>query len=169
MTRLRTSLRLVALVCVGALLSGCYSYVPVERPSPGTTVRIRVPLRSGVEGSSASQGTLDLEGRVLAAGDSIVMETTTRRELGTFRVLTALDTVRVARAGLLGLEERVFSRPKTLGLTALVTAGAAGLVLGALDAAGGQKGDGRPGDPGTQGSLTVPGVVLRSFLAAVLR
>jgi len=161
-------LRPLALLSLGAFLTGCYSYVPVERPSPGSTARVLVPLRAGVEGSTVNDRTIAFEGHVLSSGDSIVMETSNRRELGTFRVLTSVDTVRVAHSGILGVEERVFSKPKTVILTAVVTAGAAGMVMAALKAAGGQRGEGRPGDGSVPTAIRVPPLVLKDALAALL-
>jgi hypothetical protein len=168
MTRLRSVLRPVAVLCLGAFLAGCYSYVPVERPSPGTTARVVVPLRAGVEGSTVNDRTIAIEGHVLSSGDTLVMETTTRRELGTFQVLTGVDTVKMARSGVFAVEERVFSKPKTVGLTALVTAGAAGMVMAAFKAAGGQRGGGRPGDGSVPTAIRVPPILLRDALAALL-
>lgn len=169
MMRLRPTLRPLALASLGAFLAGCYNFVPVERPSPGTTVRIEVPLRSAVSDPNRAPETLEVEGTLLSAGDSIVMVTETRRELGTFRVLMETDTLRVARSGILGVEEQVFSRRKTFGLTALVLAGATGVVLAALEAAVGERGSGRPGDPTTQGGIRVSPLVLRDLLGALIR
>ena len=44
----RTITRILAVVGA-AFMSGCYSYVPVERPSPGSIVRIQVPVRTAVD------------------------------------------------------------------------------------------------------------------------
>lgn len=169
MMSLRRTLRPLALASLGAFLAGCYNYVPVERPSPGTTVRIEVPLRSAVSDPNAAPETLEVEGTLLSAGDSLVLVTETRREMGTFRVLTQTDTFRVARSGILGVREQVFSKPKTFGLTALVLAGATGIALAALESAVGQSGSGRPGDPTTQGGIRVSPFVLQDLLGALIR
>lgn len=135
--------------------SACYSYHPIQDPSPGATVRIRVPLTSAVTNRHNDPETLDLEGVVLEApADSLIMVTENRRELGTFKVLTSKDTIRVARSGLAGMDERVYSSAKTYGFSALLAAGVAGVVLAVLEAGGGQGGSG-PGSPGTQSSIRV--------------
>jgi len=150
-------------------LAGCHSYVPVQDPSPGMSVRAHVPLRAAVEGGNRAPESMTIDGKVLAAADTLVLETASRRELATGRILSAVDTVRIARTGLVGLDQQVFSKPKTLGLTALVVVGATGLVLAAIEAAGGQEGDDGPGDPGTQGAVRVPLRVLTSLFGLIGR
>ena len=151
-----------ALAALGAaLLSGCYSYVPVERPSPGTTVRVHVPVTSAAVGNrSRAPETVSLEGLVLSSADSLILETKSRREVGAFREMLEVDTLRVATAGLVGVEERRFSKPKTYAFTAVVTAGTAGLVVAALKAAGVFGGDGPPGNGSVvQGALPLGPVI----------
>ena len=168
MIALRPFVRPLALWLLVVFAAGCYSYVPVERPSPGTVVRIQVPLSSAVSDPNRPPETFDLEGTVLSSSDSLVLATETRRELGTFRVLTESDTLRVARSGLVSVEQQVFSKPKTIGLSLLIAAGVAGVLLAALEAAGGQQGEG-PGGGGPQTAIRVPPFVLGSLLGAVFR
>jgi hypothetical protein len=148
------------------LASGCYSYAPVERPSPGTTVRIHVPVTRTALGTrmSASE-TLSFEGLVLSATDSLILETKSRREIGSFQEVFELDTLRIATGALAGLEERRFSKPKTYAFTALVTAGAAGLVVAAVNAAGGFGGE--DGDPGN--GTVVQGIRLDPVVSSLFR
>lgn len=163
-------LRGVTTILALVVSAGCYSYAPIERPAPGTTVRIQVPLRSAVQNPNQAPESISLEGVVLATpGDSLVLTTQTRRELGQFRILTETDTLRVARSGLLAVEEQIYSRPKTYALTALVTGGAVGLLVLALDAAGGQAGDGGGGGPPTNTALRIPGVVFQHLWNALIR
>lgn len=147
-----------------ALLSGCYSYVPVARPSPGTTVRVHVPVTSAAVGNRSRQPeTVSFEGLVLSSADSLILETKSRRDVGAFRELLELDTLRVATSGLVGVEERRFSKPKTYAFTALVTAGAAGLVVAALNAAGVIGDDGPPGNGSVVQSAVPMGPVISSL------
>lgn len=164
MTTARRLLRPLYALAVALFAAGCYSYIPVEQPSPGTTVRIRVPVTSAVQNPNRAPETFDVEGTVLSSGDSLVMVTETRRELGQFRVVSDTDTIRVARAGLLAVDEQVLSKPKTFGLTAVVTGGAIGLLVLALDAAGGGDPAGNGGDPVIQGALRIPLLTLQGLL-----
>ena len=157
---LRTPARLAA-VLGAALLSGCYSYVPVERPTPGSVVRIEIPVRSPVAGTYQTE-TAAMEGTVLSAGDSIVLETSSTQAIGNFREIRSVDTVRVARAQLAGISERGFSKPKTIALTVVITGATVGLALAALGLAGGSQGNGPP-DPGTGSSI-----VVKPILSALL-
>lgn len=166
---MRRFLRALSLLPVGLLAGACYSYVPVAQPTPGTTVRIHVPLTSAASAPNRAPETLDVEGTVLSAGDTLVMVTETRRELGQFRVVSQTDTLRMARTGILSVEEQVFSKPKTFGLTALVTGGAVTLVLLALDAAGGQAGDGNGGDPPIGGALRIPPLIFQQLWSVLIR
>jgi hypothetical protein len=136
----------VVMVLGAAIMSGCYSYVPVERPTPGTVVRIDVPVRSAVTGSRQQPETAALEGTVVSAGDSIVLAMSSTQEIGNFRQIRSADTVRVARADLAGISERSFSKPKTIALTTVITGATVGLALVALGVGGGSQGSGPPGN-----------------------
>jgi len=157
-------LRSVFLAAGAALLSGCYSYTPVEHVSPGTTVRIHVPVTAAAVGTrSREPQTVSFEGLVLSAADSLVLETKSRREIGAFQEVFELDTLRVATTRLAGIEERRFSKPRTYAFTALVTAGAAGLVVAAVNAAGGFGGDGPPGNGTVQSAIPLNPVIASIF------
>ena len=103
--------------------------------------------------------TVSFEGLVLSATDSLILETKSRREMGSFQEVFELDTLRVATGALAGIEERRFSKPRTYAFTALVTAGAAGLVVAAVNAAGGFGGDGPPGNGTVMQGLRLDPVV----------
>lgn len=155
---------LVALLALGA--TGCHSYVPVERPSPGTTVRVAVPVTSVAANPNRPPEVLSVEGTVLAApSDSVIMAIRNRRELGQFRVVVEVDTVRLALGGLLALEEQTLSIPRTVAFTAAVTAGAAGVALALYRAGGGQRGDGGPGGGQVPASVRLPPGAIRAALA----
>lgn len=144
----------VAVVIGAAAMSGCYTYVPVQHPAPGSTVRIEVPVRSSVAGRTTEESAA-MEGIVLSAGDTLVMEMSTRRELGAYRELTAIDTIRLATADLNGMATRNFSKPKTLGLTAVIAGGVTVLAVAALGLGGGSGGGSGPGGGTTTGSVRV--------------
>ena len=158
----------VALVSV-LVLSGCYSYVPIQTATPGTSVRVHVPVTSAVDDRSRAPETVSLEGEVISAGDTLVLVSERKRELSTGRVLSSVDTVRVARGGLAGLDQRVYSKAKTYGLTALIVAGAAGLTAAAISAAGGQGGDDGPGVPPPVGGIRLGPLVFKQILGVLIR
>jgi hypothetical protein len=148
-------------LCVvgAAVLSGCYSYVPVERPAPGSVVRVKLPVRTIIARPSEAPETESLEGTVLSAADSVVLEVESRREIQRFQELTRVDTVRLARADLAALDLRTFSKPKTLGLTAFVVGATVALALVALGLGGDEQGRGPPDGGGTTGSVVVNPIV----------
>lgn len=152
-----TSRTIGTLACVlgAAIMSGCYTYVPVERPAPGSVVRIDIPVRSAVTGTRRDEEDIEsLEGTVLTAGDSLVLQMESTRDIGNFREIHSVDTVRVAVADLAGVSTRTFSSGKTIGLTAVIVGGVVALAVAALDVGGGSQGGGPPG-PGTGSSIVV--------------
>ena len=149
--------RVVALVAA-FVLSGCYTYVPVQSPTPGTEVRVRIPVQSPVEGSSVVSDMLSVEGEVVSAGDTLVLATESTQSFGNFREVRTLDTLRVSRTRLASLEEKTFSRGKTIGFSALVLAGTAALVLAVAGTVGGSDGGGDGGGGGVGASITPAGL-----------
>jgi len=163
----RTITRILAVVGA-AVMSGCYSYVPVERPSPGSIVRIQVPVRTAVDNRNREPETMSMEGTVLTTGDSLVLQVESRRELGAYRELTQTDTVRVAPKDLAGVDLRVFSKPKTFLLTAGIVGVTVALAAVALGLGGGSAGSIPPPDGGP-GSAIVLKPILSALLGAVGR
>lgn len=155
----RSARAMVGVACAAILSSACYSYAPVERPAPGSTVRIHVPVRSAVAGRNVQEESVSFEGTVLSFGDSLYLQTTSRREYGAFREVFEFDTLHVDPRNLMGMEERYLSKPKTYGFVALVTAGAAGLVVAAVNAAGGSGGDGNGNGGGPVAAVIVKPIV----------
>jgi len=138
-----------------AVMSGCYTYVPVERPAPGSTVRIEVPVRSAVTGGRDQEDVASMEGTLISAGDSIVMEVSQLKEIGNFRQIKSLDTLRVARSDVSGIATRSFSKPKTVALTAIIAGATTVLAVAALGLGGGSQGSGKPGGGTTTGQIRV--------------
>lgn len=163
--------RFTLLGCLGLFTlvpSGCHTYIPVQRPSPGTTVRAAVPVTSVVANPNRPLEVVSVEGSVLdTPGDSVILAVRNRRELGQFRVVLDVDTIRLARGDLVALEEQTLSRSRTVAFTAMVTAGAAGLALAAYRAGGGQGGDGGPGNGQVPAAIRVPPVILRAALGLI--
>ena len=147
----RLAVVVLAVLGVGSF-SGCYSYVPVEHASPGSIVRVHVPVRSAAQNPNARVETVQIEGVLLTDQDSIVVETKNQREFGAFRTVMEVDTLRVERSGISAMELQVFSKPKTYGMVALVGVGAAGIVGALVKAAGGTGGDSGAGPGGTTGT-----------------
>lgn len=141
---------------IGAIvMSGCYTYVPVENPAPRTPVRVTVPVNNSVSGVNRAPQNYTLEGTVVSLGDSLTLETETTADMGQFRQVTRVDTVRVARQNLLALDERVYSQSRTIGLSAVIVAGTAALVAGIYSATVGFGGDGGNGGGSTTNQISV--------------
>lgn len=134
-------------VLAAFVLSGCYNYVPVERPAPGTEVRAQVPMRSTVEGSRRAPELVPFEGRVVSFGDTLRLETRTEQRVGT-RSFVAVDTIRIDAESLAAMEERVFSRGRTAVFTVALAGGVALATWGIASVTGGDEG-GKPGNGGT--------------------
>ncbi len=129
-------------------LSGCYTYRAVETPSPGTIVRVEVPLQSAVADPNEAPEMASVEGTVVAAGDTIVLATKVRREIGAYREVVRDDTLRVALQDASRVEVREFSRSKSALLSGAILGGVVVLALAALGIEGGDAGDGSGDDGG---------------------
>lgn len=164
MSRLRTVRRV--LMMVGALVAaGCYTYVPVDDPTPGTTVRVRVPVTSAVTRPGMRDESFTVEGKVISHSDSLVLATETRTHLGAYRELRSVDTLRMDPAKLASIDEKVYSQGRTIALTAGIVGGAVGVALGINSVAGGGEGGGPP-DDGTNPSTSI---VLNPVVSALLK
>ena len=141
------------LVVGAAILSGCFQYLPVETPTPGSVARLRVPLTSAVARPGAPPETTTVEGVVLESGDTIVIEVQTRREIGAFREFVQENTYRIARDQLVGIEMREVSRARSVGLGALILVGTG--VLGYLAVGVGSDMGGDFPDNGTPQGFTI--------------
>ena len=160
-TSARRALR--TLVVLGlAALGACYNYVPVTSPTPGTTVRVHVPVHSAVVGNHDAPPSVSVEGTLLTAGDTLVVETESTREAGTFREMTLLDTLRVAQGDVAGVDVRQFSKGRTAVFTAALVGAAAGVaaVISGLNS-GTQGSSPSGGKPTGAVILSVPLVLAR--------
>jgi len=135
-----------------SFMSGCFTYVPVDRPSPGSTVRIHVPVRSAIARPNQAPEFISMEGMVISAADSVILEVSSRREIGAFREIRSVDTLRVARADLSAVDTRVFSLGKSIGLGIAIAGVTAVLAAVAFGLEGGSSGNDGSGNGNTTGS-----------------
>ena len=159
------SIRLGVLALGTLFLSGCHTYRVVDSASPGSTVRVSVPVRSALAGRNAPMGIESVEGRLLQDGDTLALATETRRTLGAYRDIVQLDTLRLARDQVTGLEVRELSTTRSVVLGVVIAAGAAAAGVLAYSAAGGgstnNNGGGEP--PAFEMSTSVFGTLLSLF------
>ena len=161
----RPAVRFTAACLCVALLSACYTYVPIESPAPQTPVRVTVPIVNVARDQNRTPETYRIEGVVVSSGDSLVLATQRRTETGAFREVVRVDTVRVETRSLLAIDEKVYSQPRSIGLGVLLAAGTAGLVAGLLSVTTGVGGDG----PGNGGEPTANQLRIDPIFAAVLK
>ena len=166
--RALTTVRSLVFLLGATVLSGCYTYVPIERPSPGTEVRVHVPVTSAVARPGMEEDGFTLEGRVLAMGDSLVLLSETNTQLGAYRELTRVDTLRMDPTKLSGIDERVFSQGRTLALSAGLAAAAVGGFFAFSSFGGGGAGDGPNGNGEPSASIAV-GSILAGLLGFIGR
>lgn len=155
---------MLTVLCCAATGAACYTFVPVESPAPGTTVRANVHVRSALSGSNGTAETASVEGMVVSAGDSLVLEARNLVQLGAYRDVVQVDTFRIPSTELASIEEQQFSAPKTIGLSVLIAGGTAFLAATALGLTGGESGGGKGGDPPVNGQ-----VILKPLIGAVWR
>ena len=135
-----------ALACA-LVLAGCYQYLPVEVPAPGSVARVRVPVVSALSDPTAPPSTVSVEGVVLESGDTLVLEVLERRRVGALRELVRENTYRVALSDLTAIEVRERAPAKSAALASVIVAGAVYLAVSALRGQSGGGGD-KPGDNG---------------------
>lgn len=137
-----------AMAALGAfVLSGCFTYIPVTSAPPGAPVRAFLPVETRMAGGATAAETVPVEGTVVQFGDSLVMETVSRTQVGNFRQVEQVDTLRVAMTDLAGVEIKEFSRGRTVGFTVVLIGGTALLATAISAAAGGSDDAGGGGGP----------------------
>jgi hypothetical protein len=161
-TGIRRMARGLLAVAAGMAATGCYTYVPVTTPTPGATVRLHVPVHTSAVARNLAPSSVEVEGTLLSAGDTLVLETESTREAGTFRQVMLMDTMRVSRGDLDGVDLRTLSKGRTVVFGLAVAAATAGVAIGIANAVsgsqGGQDGGGKPN-----------GAVIASFPFALSR
>jgi hypothetical protein len=139
--------RFVALAPIlGALfLAGCYTYVPVDTPTPGSMARVRIPLVTALSDPNAPPEVATVEGRVVQVGDTLLLAIETRREYGAFRNIIQFDTLRLGPDQIASIDYREFSSGKSVALGVGISVAVVAVALSAFG--GGDGGGGLPGDP----------------------
>jgi hypothetical protein len=147
-----------------SFLGGCHTYRATGTPPVGSTVRVHVPVTSAL---SRAPETASVEGLLVSMGDTLTLETQTRRELGAFRELVQVDTFRLATAQAALVEVREFSTSRSVILGVVVAAGAGLAAAYAFGLGGGQT----PPDPGPPPpvSAVVSSSLVQSLVGLVFR
>ena len=146
-------LRRAVLVFGVLVLSGCHTYLPVETPAPGSVARVHVPVRSALANPGLPPETASVEGVVIEAGDTLVLEVRTRRMIGVFNEFVQENTYRVSREELVAIEVREFSARRSAVLGSVILTGVVFLAIAALRGDTGEGGE-KPG-PGGSRSFTM--------------
>jgi hypothetical protein len=120
--------------------SGCFTYRPIEAPSPsvGTEVRFEFTSEAArrVEERNPRSLTRGVAKVIMTTADSIGLDVPLPGFYASQRTRPINDTVRVARADLLSVEMKEFSAVKT----AIVTGGVGALALLLVDLSGLESG-----------------------------
>jgi len=157
-----------SMLAVAALIlatGGCHTYTPVGSATPGTVVRVHVPLTSALANPNAPPETVSIEGEVLTASDTISLATRSRREIGAFREIVEFDTLRLSVDGLVGMEVREFSTARSVVLGVAIAGAAAAFAWSALSIeVGGTGDDGNGGGP-----VNLSSVVVREVAGTIWR
>lgn len=156
MRPLRTLRRAVPVFGV-FVLSGCHTYLPVETPAPGSVARVHVPVRSALVGPGLPPRTASVEGVVIEAGDTLVLEVRTRRVIGTFNEFVQENTYRVSREDLVAVEVREFSPGRSAVLGSAILTGVAFLAIAALRGETGEAGEKNGNGGGRSFTIRFPG------------
>ncbi|MCY3808974.1 MAG: hypothetical protein OXG58_06050 [Gemmatimonadetes bacterium] len=153
--RPRAARKASALACV-LVLAGCYQYLPVEVPAPGSVARVQVPVVSALSDPTAPPPTVSVEGVVLESGDTLVLKVLERRRVGALREVVRENSYRVALSELTAIEVRERAPAKSAALGSVIVAGAVYLAVSALRGRSGSGGEG-PGGNGGRAAQPPPG------------
>ena len=126
------------------VLTGCYSYVPLEGPAPvGSEVRAHLTNETALKESELTGVlTQDYSGRVMAiTSDSLMLSVIAARAIGAAQTRTARRIVGLPMTGVEGLEERKLSGIRTALAVAGGGAAVAAIVGGILTVGGNSGGD----------------------------
>lgn len=146
-------------------MTACHTYTPVTTPAPGSTVRVEIPVRSAVDDPNAPTPTRSVEGRVVSAGDTLVLATQDRYEYGAYREIMRYDTLRLGPEQHTSVEVREFSNRRSVVLGVALTGIVVGAALFALGNTFGSEGEGLPDDTPNSSVIGIPlGPILLGWL-----
>lgn len=164
-----TGWRRIVLLSVGVVwLAGCHTYMTVDEPTPGTTVRVSVPVSSALNARNSSPQTAAVEGRLVSAGDTLVLAVENRQSYGAYREVVLFDTLRLASTQASAVEVREFSTGRTIVLgtaIAAVATGAAAMAFGW----GGSSEENPPEGGGPVTSIVVSPSLISSLWGLLVR
>lgn len=159
----RGAARIASTLLALVLSSACHTYIPVERAAPGATVRVHVPVVNPLSNPNAPPQTVAIEGDVLQNGDTLVLATRTRREIGAFREFVQYDTLRLSPEQRAAVELREFSPGRSVALGVLIAGSAVGFAAIAFGVGGGSDGEEGPG-----GTPPAPSIVVNRSVFSTL-
>lgn len=145
-----------ASLCLWLLVAaGCYTYEPIQSPSPGTEVRARLTTEAAIRHSQGLENPVrNVSGRVVGfTSDTLAVDVLVARTTSVFRDVTIRDTVHFGTNEIESIEARHLAPARTALLVAGAGAGAYLIVRGITSVIGGDTGD---GDPGPPPALVVP-------------
>lgn len=150
--------RVLSLAVIGTIAAGCYSYEPVQSPTPGDEVRARLTADAAVW---RSEGLLDpilhFDGIVIdATADTLVMDVLVARSSSAFQDVEIRDTVRLGNRELQSIQGRKFSVVKSALFTVAAGVAAFAVIKGIDQVVGGTDDDDDDGEPGLR--VPVPGL-----------
>jgi hypothetical protein len=145
---------IVLLPLVMLLGTGCYRYVPVDRPQLGSDVRARLTTDAAVRRSAGlDEPMLFVSGTVVRVSpESMTVNVLLMRDPSVFRDIEIRDTVNVALDEVQFLAERQISTGRSLLFAGALGAGAYLLVRGIGAIVGGNEGE----DEGKPNVVVVP-------------
>jgi hypothetical protein len=146
------------------LTAGCHSYVPVSDAEPGTTVRVRVPVTSALDGDNGPGQSAAIEGDVVAFGDTLVLAVMNRQEYGAYREVVMFDTLRLGPEQRISVERAEFSKGRTVLLSAALVFGVGALAVAAFNSGTGDDSEIPGGGPPPQGGVVVSNSVVSGLL-----
>lgn len=148
--RFTGSCRILLLVCLVNLTSGCFVAHPVEEvPAPSTEIQVALTdeaaARISLQAGRALQG---VTGRVLTAdADSLILSVRWTEIAGGSSGRPGPDVVRLAQADIEQINRPRFSLARSLVLAGGIALVAVGIVAGILNAGGGDSEDEPGPDP----------------------
>ncbi len=142
---LKASMAVATALFVG---SACYTYRPVESPTPGAAVRASLTVEGSVRQSEyLGTATRSLSGKfVSAAANELRLDVITAQSRGTFNDIILRDTLSIPTDQVVVLEEREISWLKT-GIIAVAVTTVAAIGFGSVTSGGGDSSS--PGPPPT--------------------